>query len=129
MRTLNLLKRTSFIAAVFSSLFLSGCAKSVFDNTDVRCPFTERGGCQSMEDINEMVTKGNYTKDGDFVLQKQRVFTGKGSSSFENESFKEQSKGKKVTLWVSPWRDKMDALHEASVVTFNAKHKSIKGRG
>ena len=32
-----------------SALFMSGCMKSVFDGRDARCPFVEKGGCQSME--------------------------------------------------------------------------------
>lgn len=46
----------------------SGCAKSIFDQ-DARCPFAERGGCQSMEMVNKMVSERRFTRDGMFVQQ------------------------------------------------------------
>lgn len=48
---------------------LSGCGKSILDNDDARCPFADRGGCQSMEMVNRMVQEKRYTPDGNFVQQ------------------------------------------------------------
>ena len=50
-------------------LQLSACSKSLLDNDDARCPFTDRGGCQSMEMVNRMVQEKRYTPDGQFVQQ------------------------------------------------------------
>ena len=58
-----------FIILILCALQLTGCAKSLLDNQDVRCPFADRGGCQSMEKVNQMVTEGRYTIDGEFVEQ------------------------------------------------------------
>lgn len=54
---------------ILSSLFLSGCSHSLLDNDDARCPFKDRGGCQSMEMVNRMVSEKRYTPDGQFVQQ------------------------------------------------------------
>ncbi len=50
-------------------VLISGCSKSIFSNQEARCPFVERGGCQSMEQVNRMVTKRRFTPDGQFVQQ------------------------------------------------------------
>lgn len=50
-----------------SLIFLTGCSKSILDNEDIRCPFVERGGCQSMESINQMIIQKRYTADGLYV--------------------------------------------------------------
>lgn len=62
----NHVLRLGFFVSV---LMLSGCGQSLLDTTDARCPFTERGGCQSMERVNQMVTEKRYTPDGQFVQQ------------------------------------------------------------
>lgn len=48
---------------------LCACSKSILDNDDARCPFADRGGCQSMELVNQMVKEKRYTPDGQFVQQ------------------------------------------------------------
>ncbi len=48
---------------------LCACSKSILDNEDARCPFADRGGCQSMEMVNRMVQEKRYTPDGQFVQQ------------------------------------------------------------
>ena len=60
-----------FGAALLASQ-LCACSKSLLDNKDARCPFTERGGCQSMEMVNRMVQEKRYTPDGEFVQQANR---------------------------------------------------------
>lgn len=54
---------------ISTMLFLSACSKSILDNDDGRCPFADRGGCQSMEMVNKMVREKRYTPDGSFVQQ------------------------------------------------------------
>jgi hypothetical protein len=61
----NLIKCFSLLLAIM----LSGCGKSILDNDDARCPFADRGGCQSMEMVNRMVSEKRYTPDGQFVQQ------------------------------------------------------------
>lgn len=48
---------------------LCACSKSILDNENARCPFADRGGCQSMEMVNQMVKEKRYTPDGQFVQQ------------------------------------------------------------
>ena len=48
---------------------LTGCTRSLLDNDDGRCPFKDRGGCQSMEMVNRMVSERRFTPDGQFVQQ------------------------------------------------------------
>ncbi|MDP3268085.1 MAG: type IV conjugative transfer system protein TraV [Legionella sp.] len=48
---------------------LCACSKSILDTKDARCPFLDRGGCQSMEMVNRMVQEKRYTPDGQFVQQ------------------------------------------------------------
>ena len=62
------IKMKKYIKILFIPfLFLTGCAKSILDNDDVRCPFVDKGGCQSMEAVNQMVVAHRYTPDGQFV--------------------------------------------------------------
>ena len=61
------------MSALTAGLVLSGCGKSILDNDDARCPFTDRGGCQSMEMVNRMVTEKRFTPDGEFVQQANRI--------------------------------------------------------
>lgn len=60
----------------FVLITVSGCSKSVFDNEDIRCPFVDKGGCQSMRAINEMVNQRAFTADGAFVKQSARIKEG-----------------------------------------------------
>ena len=62
-------RKAILIVTSLSILLLNGCIKTIFDNEDVRCPFVERGGCQSMNDINKMVSQKRYTSDGSYVQQ------------------------------------------------------------
>lgn len=64
-----MIKRTFLFSTLFLVLQLCACSKSLLDNDDVRCPFTDRGGCQSMEMVNRMVQEKRYTPDGQFVQQ------------------------------------------------------------
>lgn len=64
-----MVKQAIVIPASFLVLLLSGCSKSILDNDDARCPFADRGGCQSMEMVNRMVVEKRYTPDGQFVQQ------------------------------------------------------------
>ena len=57
------------LSILFMTLILAGCGQSILDSHDARCPFYERGGCQSMEMVNRMVTEKRYTPDGQFVQQ------------------------------------------------------------
>jgi len=58
-----------FLSLSLALIFLSACSKSILDNDDARCPFTDRGGCQSMEMVNKMVTEKRFIADGTFVQQ------------------------------------------------------------
>lgn len=62
------MKIVKIILTVLLIGLLPGCARSIFDK-DARCPFVERGGCQSMEMVNKMVTERRFTPDGMFVQQ------------------------------------------------------------
>ena len=62
----KLMLSTSLLLAI---LLLTGCSSSILDAQDARCPFTERGGCQSMEMVNRMVAEKRFTPDGSFVQQ------------------------------------------------------------
>ena len=57
------------VFGVFSVLVNSGCSRSIFDQSDLRCTFVERGGCQSMEQVNRMVDARRFTPDGQYVQQ------------------------------------------------------------
>ncbi|KTC69804.1 Type IV conjugative transfer system protein TraV [Legionella birminghamensis] len=59
------------LLSVFSVIGSTGCSHSIFDHQDVRCPFVERGGCQSMEQVNRMVDARRFTPDGQYVQQEQ----------------------------------------------------------
>lgn len=54
---------------VFSGALMSGCAGNSILSSDPRCPFTEKGGCQSVKSINRMIDENRYTSEGDYVQQ------------------------------------------------------------
>lgn len=57
------------LSTMLVTLQLCACSKSILDNEDARCPFMDRGGCQSMEMVNRMVQERRFTPDGQFVQQ------------------------------------------------------------
>lgn len=63
---------------LIAALLLCGCGKNILDNDDARCPFADRGGCQSMEMVNRMVQEKRFTPDGAFVQQAQRIMPNAG---------------------------------------------------
>lgn len=64
------MNKVSFLlSTMLVVLQLCACSKSILDNEDARCPFADRGGCQSMEMVNRMVKEHRYTPDGQFVQQ------------------------------------------------------------
>lgn len=60
------------LGVIAYALLLSGCMKSVFDAHDARCPFVEKGGCQSMEMVEKMVRERRFTEGRDFVLDSRQ---------------------------------------------------------
>ncbi|OGV48406.1 MAG: hypothetical protein A3F46_01130 [Legionellales bacterium RIFCSPHIGHO2_12_FULL_42_9] len=64
-----MIKKSLLLFLAISCFILNGCAKSILDNEDARCPFADRGGCQSMEMVNRMVAEKHFTPDGQFVQQ------------------------------------------------------------
>lgn len=64
-----MIKRQLLFSTILLLSQLCACSKSILDNQDARCPFAERGGCQSMEMVNRMVKEKRYTPDGQFVQQ------------------------------------------------------------
>lgn len=60
-------KQAITLGIVLALLLLSGCGKSILDSEEARCPFADRGGCQSMEMVNRMVKEKRFTPDGQFV--------------------------------------------------------------
>ena len=68
-----MVKHVLIASIAVAAILLSGCGRNILDNDDARCPFADRGGCQSMEMVNRMVTEKRFTPDGDFVQQANRV--------------------------------------------------------
>ena len=64
-----MIKPLGLVAVILLLSQLCACTKSILDNEDARCPFADRGGCQSMEMVNRMVQEKRYTPDGQFVQQ------------------------------------------------------------
>lgn len=62
-------KKSPVFSIVVLCSLLSACSKSILDNADARCPFADRGGCQSMEMVNKMVQEKRYIPGGQFVQQ------------------------------------------------------------
>ncbi len=64
-----MIKHSFLLSVILLVTQLCACSKSILDNDDARCPFADRGGCQSMEMVNRMVQEKRYTPDGQFVQQ------------------------------------------------------------
>lgn len=62
------MKRFTWLFLICLVGLLSSCGRSIFDE-EARCPFIDRGGCQSIERVNQMVTKRCFTPDGLYVQQ------------------------------------------------------------
>lgn len=122
----------TLIAIISMTLLLSSCG-GMFTN-QARCPFTDKGGCQSVSDVNKMVDEGRFTDDGRFVQQAgddpnafpapaQNVSTttlqGQGWNSptpYSGEPMR--TKEVDARMWVAPWLDTNAAYHGASYVNF-----------
>lgn len=134
----TLLIKASLLLAVVLSL--SGCG-GMFSN-QARCPFSDKGGCQSVSDVNKMVSEGKYTDGGRFVQQAGQQNTSSQSAS-SSASVPWAAEGSTATvssggwntstpysgeplrtqevdgrLWVAPWQDHAGAFHGASYITF-----------
>ena len=64
-----MIKHRFLLSVILLVTQLCACSQSILDNDDARCPFADRGGCQSMEMVNRMVQEKRYTPDGQFVQQ------------------------------------------------------------
>lgn len=115
-----------------SVLLLSGCS-GMFVN-EARCPFADKGGCQSVSDVNDMVSQGKFTSNKHFVRQKhdqtQSVSndlpaTSNATSGLDTLTPTDgeplRTKEVDARMWVAPWEDKAGAFHGASFVTFVVK--------
>lgn len=69
-------------------MVLTGCCKSIFEN-EARCPFVDRGGCQSMEMVNKMVDERRFTPDGLYV--QQACLTCKPSAPLQNKGVRSKT--------------------------------------
>lgn len=58
-----------FSLMLLPSLALTGCAGKSLLGQDPRCPFSERGGCQSIKSINKMIDERRYTPDGAYIQE------------------------------------------------------------
>ncbi|HEM6962639.1 TPA: hypothetical protein U2K06_002835 [Legionella pneumophila] len=68
-----MVKRIFIFIGLLAASLITGCSHSIFDQKDVRCPFVERGGCQSMEQVNRMVDARRFTPDGQYVQQERCI--------------------------------------------------------
>ena len=59
------------------SVLVSSCASGSLLGKDPRCPFSEKGGCQSVKSINKMIDENRYVAGGDFVQNKDEVLVCK----------------------------------------------------
>jgi type IV conjugative transfer system lipoprotein TraV len=111
-------------------LSLSGCASGMFSN-EARCPFDDKGGCQSVSDVNRMVDERRFTDQGQFVQQahaktEARAATPnatrpagngwQGLTPYAGEPLRSQEK--EASIWVAPWQDTHGAYHGPSFMTF-----------
>ncbi|ALB24375.1 conjugal transfer protein TraV (plasmid) [Piscirickettsia salmonis] len=112
------------------AITLSGCS-GMFTN-QARCPFQDQGGCQSVSDVNRMVSESKFTNDGRFVQQSGETqsikkssvaLTRKGDWSGWNSPtpFSGQplrTAEEDARMWVSPWQDSENSYHGSSYITF-----------
>jgi hypothetical protein len=59
------------------SILVSSCASGSLLGKDPRCPFSEKGGCQSVKSINKMIDENKYIAGGDFVQNKDEILVCK----------------------------------------------------
>ena len=55
------------------SVLVASCASGSLLGKDPRCPFSEKGGCQSVKSINRMIDENKYIAGGDFVQNKEDI--------------------------------------------------------
>lgn len=112
------------------ALTLSGCS-GMFTN-QARCPFKDKGGCQSVADVNRMVSEGKFTEDKRFVQQagetegtkkslvvptRQGDWSGWNSPTpFSGQPLR--SAEVDARMWVAPWQDQDHSYHGSSYITF-----------
>lgn len=119
-------------AIISMAILLSSCS-GMFTN-QARCPFKDKGGCQSVSDVNKMIDEGRYTDDGRFVQQAgddpnafpaptPQLAEATGQAQGWNSPTPyagEPMRTKEVDarMWVAPWLDTNQAYHGASYVNF-----------
>jgi len=126
-----------------STVLLAGCS-SMFSN-EARCPFADQGGCQSVEDVNKMISERKFTANGDFVQQAYAANSANsvnhGSASSGNDGTNSNNKATDgnwsgwnsptpfsgqplrtqeidARMWVAPWQDQDNSYHGSSYITF-----------
>ena len=62
------------------SVLVASCASGSLLGKDPRCPFSEKGGCQSVKSINRMIDENKYIAGGDFVQNKEDILVCKTCS-------------------------------------------------
>ncbi len=117
-----MLRKVITLIILSSATLLSSCAKTIFDN-EARCPFVDKGGCQSMEMVNKMVTERRFTPDGAFV---QHFKEGSSNKNYSSNKNKVSRTPKIAHMWVSPCQDKEGGLHQESYVDFAVKKSDSK---
>lgn len=114
------------------ALALSGCS-GMFTN-EARCPFTDKGGCQSVTDVNKMVDEQKFTQNKDFVQQAAATKSAPVNVTTQPASIGGlntptpvsgdplRSQEVDARMWIAPWQDKAGSYHGASYLTFVVEH-------
>ncbi|MCF6768418.1 type IV conjugative transfer system lipoprotein TraV [Thiotrichales bacterium 19S11-10] len=126
-------KRIKLLALFTLAITLSGCASMFSD--DARCPFTEQGGCQSVDQVNQMISEGRFSANGEYVEdEKKPLDVDSDNRSIQQKSYHVAWSGFNsptpysgqplrteeidARLWVAPWQDEDNNYHGSSYITF-----------
>ena len=122
-----MLRKVITLIILSSATLLSSCAKTIFDN-EARCPFVDKGGCQSMEMVNKMVTERRFTPDGAFVQHFKEGSSNKNYSSYTIHGEKKDIAIIKNIFDRYPYIYKMHICCSGKGIMYSMLHKQIKPR-
>ena len=129
----NSMKSVLQIAILLGVVITLSSCSGMFTN-QARCPFTDKGGCQSVSDVNQMVDEHKFTKDGHFV--QQAADTNASGAAYDDVSDDNvtqpggwnsatpysgeplRTQEVEARMWVAPWQDKSHAYHGSSYINF-----------
>jgi len=111
------------LTVLFSLMLLSGCAAL---NSDFQCPLKNGTQCKRVDQINQMVNRGQLGHDSNLNNKDNNLYKNTEANSYNNFSQPYPMKIKPgnplryhetvMRIWVAPYEDTKGNYHQASFI-------------